>query len=228
MREMDDTADKSPRLIRVVLADDHALVLEGLCSMLGNEVDIEVVATATDGAGLLEALRRHAPDVAVVDLQMPNVDGLTSLQRIRAEGLSVRVLVLSAFGDGESIQSAMEQWAAGFALKTEPPQQTIAAIRQVYYGHMVFPGSARRWILRQREDTDLIEELSAREWEVLGLVSQGLSNPHVAETLHLSESTIKFHLQNIFQKLVVTNRTEAARYFHQHQPRFGSPPGRSD
>jgi DNA-binding NarL/FixJ family response regulator len=226
--EMNDVANKSARMIRVVLADDHALVLEGLCSMLGNEGDMEVVATATDGAELLEALRRHAPDVAVVDLQMPNVDGLTSLQRIRAEGLSVRVLVLSAFGDGESIQSAMEQWAAGFALKTEPPQQTIAAIRQVYYGHMVFPSSARRWVLRQWEEADLIEELSAREWEVLGLVSQGLSNPHVAETLHLSESTVKFHLQNIFQKLEVTNRTEAARYFHQHQSKSPSFPTSDD
>ena len=221
---MNDAANKSARMIRVVLADDHALVLEGLCSMLASEGDIEVVATATDGTELLEALRRHAPDVAVVDLQMPKVDGLTSLQRIRAEGLSVRVLVLSAFGDGESIQSAMEQWAAGFALKTEPPQQTISAIRQVYYGHMVFPSSARRWVLRQREDTDLIEELSVREWEVLGLVAQGLSNPHVAETLHLSESTVKFHLQHIFQKLAVTNRTEAARYFHQHQSKAPSLP----
>jgi DNA-binding NarL/FixJ family response regulator len=219
MSEMNDPANKSARMIRVVLADDHALVLEGLCSMLSNEGDIEVVATATDGAQLLEALRRHVPDVAVVDLQMPKVDGLTSLQRIRAEGLSVRVLVLSAFGDGESIQSAMEQWAAGFALKTEPPQQTVAAIRQVYYGHMVFPSSARRWVLRRREQVDPVEELSAREWEVLGLVANGLSNPHVAESLHLSESTVKFHLQNIFQKLAVTNRTEAARYFHQHQPR---------
>jgi DNA-binding NarL/FixJ family response regulator len=224
MIEMNDEANKSARMIRVVLADDHALVLEGLCSMLASEGDIEVVATATDGVELLEALRRHAPDVAVVDLQMPNVDGFTSLQRIRAEGLSVRVLVLSAFGDGESIQSAMEQWAAGFALKTEPPQQTIAAIRQVYYGHMVFPSSARRWVLRRREDTDLIEELSVREWEVLGLVAQGLSNPHVAETLHLSESTVKFHLQHIFQKLAVTNRTEAARYFHQHQSKAPSFP----
>ena len=224
MSEMNDVANKSTRMIRVVLADDHALVLEGLCSMLASEGDIEVVATATDGVELLEALRRHAPDVAVVDLQMPKVDGLTSLQRIRAEGLSVRVLVLSAFGDGESIQSAMEQWAAGFALKTEPPQQTIAAIRQVYYGHMVFPSSARRWMLRQREDTDLIEELSVREWEVLGLVAQGLSNTQVAESLHLSESTVKFHLQHIFQKLAVTNRTEAARYFHQHQSKAPSFP----
>jgi DNA-binding NarL/FixJ family response regulator len=145
------------------------------------------------------------------------VDGLTCLQRIRAEGLAVRVLVLSAFGDGGSIQSAMEQQADGFALKTEPPQQTVAAIRQVYYGHMVFPRSARRWVMRQREESDLIEELSAREWEVLGFVAQGLSNTQIAETLHLSESTIKFHLQNIFQKLAVTNRTEAARYFYQNQ-----------
>jgi DNA-binding NarL/FixJ family response regulator len=225
---MNDDANKRAPSIRVVLADDHALVLQGLCSMLENEGDMEVVATATDGAQLLEALRQHAPDVAVVDLQMPNLDGLTSLQRIRAKGLRVRVLMLSAFGDGESIQAAMEQQADGFALKTEPPQQTIAAIRQVYYGHMVFPRSARRWVLRQQKEADLIEELSAREWEVLGLAAPGLSNPQIAETLHLSESTVKFHLQNIFRKLAVTNRTEAARYFYQHQPRSGSFPNLSD
>jgi len=225
---MNDDAHSPAPSIRVVLADDHALVLQGLCSMLEIERDMEVVATAMDGAQLLEALRRHRPDVAVVDLQMPHVDGLTSLQRIRAEGLRVRVLMLSAFGDGESIQSAMEQQADGFALKTEPPQQTIAAIRQVYYGHMVFPRSARRWVMRQPKESDLIEELSAREWEVLGLTAQGLSNPQIAETLHLSESTIKFHLQNIFQKLAVTNRTEAARYFYQHQPKSGSFPNPSD
>lgn len=225
---MNDAVNMPALLIRVVLADDHALVLEGLCAMLENERDMEVVATATDGAELLEALRQRPADVAVVDLQMPNVDGLTSLQRIRAEGLTVRVLVLSAFGDGESIQSAMEQQADGFALKTEPPQQTIAAIRQVYSGHMVFPRSARRWVLRQREEPALIEDLSAREWEVLGLVAQGLSNPQIAETLHLSESTVKFHLQNIFQKLAVTNRTEAARYFYQHQSKSPSFPKSGD
>lgn len=225
MRTIHRVNNQSGPVIRVVLADDHALVLQGLCSMLDNEADMEVVATATDGAQLLEALRRHQPDVAVVDLQMPTVDGLTCLQRIRSEGLAVRVLVLSAFGDGASIQSAMEQQADGFALKTEPPQQTIAAIRQVYYGHMVFPQSARRWVMRQRETSDLIEDLSTREWEVLQLVAQGLSNPQIAETLHLSESTVKFHLQNIFQKLAVTNRTEAARYFYQRQSKSSfSPP----
>ncbi|MBA3569583.1 MAG: response regulator transcription factor, partial [Pyrinomonadaceae bacterium] len=87
---------------------------------------------------------------------------------------------------------------------------------------------ARRWVLRQQKEADLIEELSAREWEVLGLAAPGLSNPQIAETLHLSESTIKFHLQNIFRKLAVTNRTEAARYFYQHQPRSGSFPNLSD
>lgn len=205
-------------MIRVVLADDHALVLEGLCSMLENESDMEVVGTATDGAEMLKVLRQQRPDVAVVDLQMPNVDGLTCLQRIRGEGLTVRVLVLSAFGDGESIQSAMEQQADGFALKTEPPRQTISAIRQVYSGHMVFPQSARRWVLRCQPESKLMEELSTREQEVLKEVAQGLSNSQIAEALHLSESTVKFHLQHIFQKLQVANRTEAARYFFQHQP----------
>ncbi|MBI3176880.1 MAG: response regulator transcription factor, partial [Chloroflexi bacterium] len=151
--------------VRLVLADDHALVLEGLSALLAAESDLNVVATATDGERLLDALRRFRPDVAVLDLQMPYMDGLTCLQHLRAEGLPVRVLVLSAFGDAHSLRAAVEGGADGFALKTDPPQLTVTAIRQVAAGQMVFPQAARRWLTPSPpSDSDLLSE---REQAVL-------------------------------------------------------------
>jgi len=207
--------------IRIVLADDHELVLEGLRGLLANEADFEVVATATNGASLLASVERLQPDVAVLDLQMPAPDGVSCLTEIRRRGLPVRVLVLTAFGDGESIQSALEGGADGFALKTASPRQTIEAIRQVGQGYLVFPLAARKWLRGLQHD--LGPDLSAREREVLELVAKGLTNTQIAEALSVSENTVKFHLQNIFQKLGVSNRTEAAAYYLRTRG-AGSPP----
>jgi DNA-binding NarL/FixJ family response regulator len=197
-------------VIKVFLADDHALVLEGLRSLLESEDDIEVVGTASDGEQVLEAVRALRPDVVVLDLQMPALSGIACLERIRAAGLPAKVLVLSAFYDGDTIQSALEAEADGFALKTEAPQQTVACIRQVYQGQLVFPQAAKRWLRQQRQRPGPDAELSEREAEVLGLVAQGMTNTQIAQRLTVSDNTVKFHLQNIYQKLGVANRTEAA------------------
>ncbi len=199
--------------IRIVLADDHALVLEGLRALLTAEPDLHVVATATDGERLLEAVKRFTPDIAVMDLQMPFMDGLTCLKHIRAEGLPVRVLVISAFGDAQSLRLAVEGGADGFALKTDSPEMTLAAIRQVAAGHMVFPDAVRRWLIRKPEQDP--NALTDREEAVLALIAEGKSNAQIGAVLSLSENTIKFHLKNLFAKLGVTNRTEAAAKFHQ-------------
>lgn len=200
-----------PERLRVILADDHELVLEGLRGLLVNEPDIEVVGTCTDGGSLLAALERTPADVVVMDLQMPAPENLNCLAEVRRRGLPVRVLVLTAFGDGESIQFALENGADGFALKTAPLRQTIDAIRQVGHGNLVFPPAARKWLQGHRPEAN--PELSAREWDVLALAAQGLTNPQIADSLSVSENTIKFHLQNIFQKLGVSNRTEAAGFY---------------
>ncbi len=199
--------------IRVVLADDHELVLEGLQALLQNEDDLQVVATATNGLALLEAVREHRPDVAVMDLKLPQLDGIGCLDRIREEKLPVRVLILTAFSDGESMLQALEHDADGFVLKTDPPSQTIAAIHQVAHGQMVFPSVVRQW-LTERHRPSPTSELSEREREVLALVAEGSTNAQIAEQLSVSESTVKFHLQHIFEKLGVTNRTEAAAVYH--------------
>ncbi len=196
------------RPVRLVLADDHALVLEGLIALLTAQPDLHVVATATDGERLLEAIERFQPDVVVMDLQMPYMDGATCLRHIRARGWPVRVLVLSAFGDADSLRTAIAAGADGFALKTESPQHTLTAIRQIAAGQLVFPQAARRWLAGTGvADRDTLTE---REEKILELLAEGLSNAQIGARLHLSENTVKFHLRNIYAKLGVSNRTEAA------------------
>jgi DNA-binding NarL/FixJ family response regulator len=208
--------------IRIVLADDHELVLEGLRGLLQNEPDLEVVGTATTGEQLMELVRQAVPDLVVLDLQMPVMGGLSCLEAIRKEGLPVKVLVLTAFGDGESLQLAWEREADGFALKTDPPRQTVAAIRNVAHGHMVFPRGAWHSLARQAgAGLSPLAALSEREREFLALAAEGLTNAQIAERLSVTEHTVKFHMQNIFQKLNVANRTEAARLYHEHRPRGG-------
>jgi DNA-binding NarL/FixJ family response regulator len=198
------------RPIRVILADDHALLLEGLRATVDAQPDLRVVATATDGERLLEAVRRFRPDVTVVDLKMPYMDGPSAIRKMREEGFSVRVLVLSALSDALSLREAIEAGADGFALKTDSPQATLAAIRQVAAGQMLFPHGARRWLMPRAA----VESLSEREETVLALLADGRSNVEIAGALRMSPNTVKFHLRNLYSKLGVTNRTQAAAHFH--------------
>ncbi len=195
--------------IRMVIADRHALVAEALGQLVNGEPDMSVVATATEPDTLLDAVRRHEPDMVLLCLGGRDDAGLGSLERIRAEALPVRVLALSADSGAAAMRAALEAGADGYALSTEPAQHALHAVRQVHRGHMVLPAGARRWLLRSGPDSCL----SRSELAVLALVADGLSNAGIAGRLHLSENTIKFHLRNIFQKLGTRNRTGAARWF---------------
>jgi DNA-binding NarL/FixJ family response regulator len=205
-----------PDRIRIVLADDHQLVLEGLRSLIETEPDMEVLAAVKDGGSCLDAVKRHRPDVVVLDLEMGPMGGLQCLESLRTEHPDVRVLVLTAYSDGETMRAALEGGASGFALKTEPPQQTVASIRQVYRGQLVFPAAARRWLLRAPHPAQP-NQPTDREMEILALVSEGLTNAQIARRLRVSDNTVKFHLQNVYLKLGVRNRTEAAAYFLRHR-----------
>lgn len=203
--------------IRVVLADDHALVTEGLRSLIDQQADMQVVHTVQNGDELLRFLAdRHDVDVAVVDIQMPH-SGLTALAELRSHDHPVRILLLTAFADGESIQAALQLGAEGFALKTESPTQTIEAIRQVAQGRLVFPRAAQRWMSVYRKSSNAqTPELSAREWTVLECLAQGMPNQGIATQLSVSENTVRFHLKNMYDKLNVANRTEAVAWYYRH------------
>ncbi|MGB0385701.1 MAG: response regulator [Ardenticatenaceae bacterium] len=200
--------------IGVVVADDHALVLAGLRSLLAAEPDISLLATATDGERLLDAVERFTPDVVISDVHMPYMDGLTSLPKIRKINPQTRVLFLTAFNDGQTLQTVLAAGADGLLLKTAPPEQTIQAIRQVMAGQLIFPAAARRWLLRAAPKEAI--SLSDRELEVLAHVAKGWTNLRVAKSLSISENTVKFHLQNIYQRLGVSNRTQASRWYHEN------------
>lgn len=202
---------------RIILADDHELVLEGLRSLVESEPDMRVTATATNGRQALDAVRAHPPDVVVLDLEMGEMNGLRCLEAIKREQPDVRVLILTAYGDGESMRAALEGGADGFALKTEPPQQTVASIRQVCRGQLVFPLAARKWLMRSDPAQDASTP-TPRELEILAQVAEGLTNAQIARRLRVSDNTVKFHLQNLYLKLGVRNRTEAtAWYLREHR-----------
>ena len=195
--------------ITVLLADDHAIVLEGLRALVDGEPDLKVVGSTTDGASVLDLVDQLSPDVIVLDLELAGMKGVEVRAALRKRPASPRVLVLTAYNDGESIRSALDAGAEGLALKTQSPQQTVDAIRQVHAGQLVFPQAARRW-LQERGRDGAATDLTQREREVWALVARGLSNREIARRLSLSDNTVKFHVQHLFHKLGVKNRTEAA------------------
>jgi len=198
-------------MIRVLLADDHAIVLEGLRALLDGEAGIRVVAATTDGSEVLKLVEQHKPDVVVLDLELAGMKGTQVLASLRERGNPPKVLVLTAYNDGDALRSALDAGADGLALKTESPQQTLTAIRQVHAGQLVFPQAARRWI--EGRSASAAGDLTPREREVWSLIAAGLTNPQIAERLGLSDNTVKFHVQHLFSKLGVKNRTEAALRF---------------
>jgi len=206
-------------MIRVMLVDDHPLVLEGLRAMMDAERDIQVVATTTEGERVPELVKLHRPDVVVLDLELGTTNGYEVLKRLRSEQIQIRVLVLTAYGDGESMRAALEHQADGIALKTDAPARTVDALRAVHSGVLVFPQAARRWMRKPNERAIAGPgALSDREREVWALLAAGLSNSVIAAQLGVSASTVKFHTQNLFQKLGVNNRTAAAVEYEKQIP----------
>src|SRR5205085_6016698 len=202
--------NESPSMIRVLLADDHAIVLEGLRALLDGEPDITVAGWTTDGTEVVKLVQQHKPDVVVLDLELTTIKGTAVLAALRDHATPPKVLVLTAYNDGESIRSALDAGADGLALKTQSPQQTVDSIRQVHAGQLVFPQAARRWLQDRGGRDGEPRDLTQRERQVWALVARGLSNREIARRLILSDNTVKFHVQHLFHKLGVKNRTEAA------------------
>jgi DNA-binding NarL/FixJ family response regulator len=193
--------------LRVVLADDEALFLSGLGLILRAQPDLEVVAEASDGAEAVEAVRSHRPDVVLMDLQMPVLDGIAATRTITAMDVPTRVLVVTTFGREELVYSALHAGASGYLLKTAPPGQLVDAVRAVAAGDaLLAPSLTRRlieqWVQRPRPDASdrRLTTLTAREREVLVLLAHGQSNSEIASSLHLSESTVKTHVARVLTK----------------------------
>lgn len=194
--------------IRLVIADDHPVVRDGLRAMLDTQPDIDVVGEASTGAEALSMARSLRPDLVLMDLQMPELDGASATEQIRAEHENVHVLVLTTYGTDADISRAIEAGATGYLLKDARREDLFNAVRLAARGESVLsPGVASRVLGRMRAPAE--EALSAREIEVLGAVARGLSNREIAKELHVSEATIKTHLLHVFAKLGVDDRTAA-------------------
>ena len=195
-------------MIRVLIADDHAVVRQGLRTFLDLQEDIEVVGEAADGAEALDVAERLAPDVVLVDLVMPGIDGIEAIRRLRERAPDARAIVLSSFVDDDKLFPAVRAGAAGYLLKDVQPQELVEAIRTVHGGGaLLHPQVAARLLEELTEDP-----LTPREREVLVLIGRGMPNKLIARELSLSEKTVKAHVSSILGKLGVTDRTQAALY----------------
>ncbi|QWZ09762.1 response regulator transcription factor [Nocardioides panacis] len=196
--------------VRVVLVDDHAVVRTGLAQLLTGAGGIDVVGQAGDGAEALEVVRRTRPAVVVMDLQMPGVDGVAATRSILAEELGAEVVVLTSFSDNARIAAALDAGAVGYLLKDADPEDLIEGIRAVSRGESPLHPKVARQLLTARHAAPASVDLTPREREVLGLVREGLANKQVARRLGISERTVKAHLTSVFQRIGVTDRTQAA------------------
>jgi len=202
--------------IRILIADDHAVVRDGTRQILVQEPDMDVVAEAADGAEAIRLTGIAKPDVAIIDIAMPGVDGIEATKQIKSLYPSVAVLILSAYDDDQFVFSLLEAGAAGYLLKSVRGRELIDAVRQVHAGESVLhPAIARKVLNRfvpasgKTSTKKPVDMLSDREIEVLKLATRGLSNQDIADELCLSLRTVQAHLGHIFNKLEVSSRTEA-------------------
>jgi DNA-binding NarL/FixJ family response regulator len=196
------------RRIRLCIADDHPVVRNGLVGMLTSQPDFEVVGEAADGQGAVDLVASSAPDVVLMDLRMPVMDGLTAIRAIRARPEPPPILVLTTYDADSDIVRAIEAGAAGYLLKDAPPAELYAAVRAAASGGSpLSPAVAARIIHRVRDGGDAA--LSSREADVLRLVARGASNREIGRDLRISEATVKTHLIHVFEKLGVGDRTSA-------------------
>lgn len=201
--------------IRVVVADDQSLVRAGFRMLLSDLSDIEVVGDARNGLEAVERSRRLHPDVVLMDIRMPELDGLEATRQILAESERTRVLVLTTFDLDEYIYEALRSGASGFVLKDDPPEQLIAAIRAVAAGDaLLSPAVTRRVVEHYASQRRIpppagVAELTERELGVFRLIARGLSNAEIGEELFISETTVKTHVTHIFQKLQLRDRVQA-------------------
>ncbi len=201
--------------IRVMVVDDQTMVRAGFRLLLADESDIDVVAEASNGRDAVAQAARFRPDVILMDIRMPEMDGLEATRRILASDAEARVLVLTTFDLDDYVFEALRAGASGFVLKDEPPEQLISAVRTIAAGEaLLSPTVTRRVIrrfatVRRQAPPPAVAELTPRELEVLRLISQGMSNAEIGEELFISDTTVKTHVTRLLQKLALRDRAQA-------------------
>lgn len=219
---MTDTYATSRPPLRIAIADDHRLMLDGIKRALETAPDITVVGEAMSGEEMIDLVPRVQPDVVILDLRMPRGDGLSTLARLRKDHPDLKVIILSMFEDPEHIDQALRQGAAGYVIKSINPLDLPSTIRQVVEGTVYHPrGRIGGGQGDEPEPAAPAKDapptsLTERELTILRLVAEGLSNLDIASKLYVTEQTVKFHLSNIYRKLGVGNRTEATRYAYRN------------
>jgi NarL family two-component system response regulator LiaR len=201
--------------IRVLIADDHAVVRQGLRTFLELQEEIEVVADVADGEAALSAVESHEPDVVLMDLVMPGVGGIEAIRRLRELRPETRVLVLTSFLDDEKLFPAVRAGAAGYLLKDVEPAELVRAIHTVADGEALLHPAVAARLMEEFSETERPapdDALTAREREVLELIARGLPNKLIARELEIAEKTVKTHVSSILSKLGLTDRTQAALY----------------
>jgi DNA-binding NarL/FixJ family response regulator len=194
-------------VIRVLVADDHPIVRSGIVALLQTAPDVEVVGEATSGLEAVDLALALCPDLVLMDLRMPEIDGDEATARILAARPSVRVLILTTYESDDSILTAIEAGASGYLLKAAPQEEILAGVRSVASGEVALAPSIAALLVQRLKSP--APTLSPRETEVLTLVAAGQSNPSIAATLFISEATVKTHLLHVFEKLGVSDRTRA-------------------
>ncbi|HCT80414.1 MAG TPA: DNA-binding response regulator [Micromonosporaceae bacterium] len=210
--------------IRVLIVDDDPLLRAGLTMMLGGAPDIAVVAEAADGTQVKSMVERHSPDVVLMDIRMPAMDGLTATEALRSQPKAPEVIILTTFDADEHVLRALRAGAAGFVLKDTPPAEIVNAIRRVAQGQPVLSPAVTRRLIdkvtdsprdeRRRQARQLVAQLNDREREIAVAVGQGLSNADISTTVFLSVPTVKTHISRILTKLDLNNRVQIALLAH--------------
>jgi DNA-binding NarL/FixJ family response regulator len=204
-------------MIKVLIADDHPLVREALTQLLGSADDIEVVGVAADGLEAVDLAHETSPDVVLMDLEMPHLNGIEATRALKATDDGARVVVLTTFSDRDRILGALDAGALGYLLKDAEPDEIIRGVRAASRGDSpLAPRAAREMISDRAEGSGGGGALSAREREVLALVAEGLPNKLIARRLEISEKTVKTHLTRVFAEIGVTDRTQAALWAHRN------------
>ncbi|MGH7470391.1 MAG: response regulator [Longimicrobiales bacterium] len=196
--------------IRIVVVDDHPVVRAGLIAMLETQSDFQVLGEGSSGPDALALVQSHDPDVLLLDLELPQLDGLHVLKQLRAEGARARVIVFTVFDTDERIIGSVEAGAAGYLLKGAPRADVFAAVRTMAAGgSLLAPVAASALLRRVRQDAEPRPQLTPRELDVLQHLARGLGNKRIASALGISERTVKFHMSAVFAKLGASNRTDA-------------------